>query len=500
MLEENEQIKQRKQKLCEWRDKGNAYPNDYRRDALAADLHRQYDELDKETIEAAAVNVAIAGRLMSKRVQGKVSFAHVQDMSGRIQLFVQRDNLPEGFYNAEFKKFDVGDVVGAKGQVFKTKTGELSIRVRQIQLLAKALRPFPEKYHGLADQETRYRQRYVDLIVTEQTRETFRIRSQAIEYMRRFFIERDYLEIESPMMLSIPGGAAAKPFITYHHAFGVDLYLRIAQELFLKRVMVGGFEKVFELNRVFRNEGVSTRHNPEFTMLEYNEAYVDYNDYMDLTEELLRGLVIHIHGEPKLTYQGQAIDFEKPFERVTLFDAIVGHNEDITADALNELSSAKAIAGKYDVESEGKSLGEVWLALFEQTVEDKLIQPTYVTGYPFEVSPLSRRNDENPTITDRFELFVAGRELVNGFSEVNDPEYQAEQFRRQVESKAAGDDEAMHYDSDYIRALEYGLPPNAGGGIGVDRLIMLLTDSASIRDVLLFPYMRPEQREQSANS
>jgi len=500
MSEENEQIRQRREKLREWREKGGAYPNDFRRSALADDLHDQYGDQDKETLEEVNAEVSVAGRLMSRRVHGKSSFAQVQDMSGRIQLFVQRDSLPEGFYNAEFKKFDIGDIIGAKGQVFKTKTGELSIRVDHIILLSKSVRPFPEKYHGLSDQETRYRQRYVDLVVTEQTRDTFRIRSQAIEYMRRFFIDQGYLEIESPMMLSIPGGAAARPFITYHHAFGADLYLRIAQELFLKRVMVGGFEKVFELNRVFRNEGVSTRHNPEFTMLEYNEAYVDYNDYMDLTEELLRGLVTHIHGSAKLTYQEVEIDFEQSFERLPMFDAVVKYNDDISAEALSELSSAVEIAKAHKIETDGKSLGELWLDLFEETVEEKLIQPTYIIGYPFEVSPLSRRNSENPSITDRFELFVAGRELVNGFSEVNDPEYQAEQFQRQVDNKDAGDDEAMHYDADYIRALEYGLPPNAGGGIGVDRLIMLLTDSASIRDVLLFPYMRPEQTDQAAHS
>lgn len=500
MSEENEQIKQRREKLQLWREKGDAFPNDFRRDALAADLHEQYGEKDKDTLEETSIEVAIAGRLMSKRVQGKVSFAHVQDMSGRIQLFVQRDNLPEGFYNSEFKKYDIGDIVGARGEVFKTNTGELSIRVSQIQLLSKSVRPFPEKYHGLSDQETRYRQRYVDLVVTEQTRETFRIRSKAIEYMRRFFNDRGYLEIESPMMLSIPGGAAARPFVTHHNAFGADLYMRIAQELFLKRVMVGGFEKVFELNRVFRNEGVSTRHNPEFTMLEYNEAYVDYNDYMDLTEELLRGLVTHIHGSAKLNYQGIEIDFDQPFERLPMFDSIVKYNDDISAELLNDLSSAIEIAKSHKIETNDKSLGEIWLELFEETVEEKLIHPTYIIGYPFEVSPLSRRNRENPSITDRFELFVAGRELVNGFSEVNDPEYQAEQFQRQVESKDAGDDEAMHYDADYIRALEYGLPPNAGGGIGVDRLIMLLTDSASIRDVLLFPYMKPEQSEQASDT
>jgi len=493
MTDEHEQIKQRRAKLKALRETGRAFPNDFRRNVVAGELHAEYGDKTLEQLAAQPVRVKVAGRMMTRRIMGKASFSHIQDMSGQIQLYVTRDTLPEGFYNQQFKKWDIGDILGAEGTLFKTEKGELSIKVDEIRLLSKALRPLPEKYHGLADQETRYRQRYLDLIMSEVTRGTFRMRSATISYLRQFLDARGFLEVETPMMQAIPGGALARPFETYHKALDMGLYLRIAPELYLKRLVVGGFERVYEINRNFRNEGLSTRHNPEFTMLEFYQAYADYRDLMNLSEEMLRGLAQHVLGTTVVTYQGEAYDFGKPFTRMTVKEAILRHNTGIQAAALEELGSARAIAEGLGVAlKDDYGVGKIQLEIFEKTVEPKLNDPTFITAYPTEVSPLARRNDDDPSVADRFEFFVGGRELANGFSELNDAEDQAERFRQQVEAKDAGDEEAMHFDADYIRALEHGMPPTAGEGIGIDRLVMLFTDSPSIRDVLLFPHMRPE--------
>jgi lysyl-tRNA synthetase class 2 len=490
--EEHALIAQRRAKLNVLREAGNAFPNDFRRNAIAGELHAEYDEKDNDLLEAAPVRVKVAGRLMAKRVMGKASFAQLQDMSGRIQLFLQRDTLPEGLYQ-DFKGWDIGDIVGAEGVLFKTKTGELSIKAESIRILTKSLRPLPEKFHGLADQETRYRQRYIDLIMNEVSRKTFRMRTRIIQYIRQYLNDRDFLEVETPMMQAIPGGATARPFTTYHNALDMDLFLRIAPELYLKRLVVGGYERVYEINRNFRNEGLSTRHNPEFTMLEFYQAYVDYHDLMDLTEDLLVSMAVELLGTTGIEYQGQRYDFGKPFQRMTVRDSILQFNPGLIPEDIDDLDSARTLAASLGIVlKDSYGLGKIQVEIFEKTVEDRLIAPTFITAYPTEVSPLARRNDDNPFVTDRFEFFVGGREIANGFSELNDAEDQAERFRRQVEEKAAGDLEAMHYDADYIRALEHGMPPTAGEGIGIDRLVMLFTDSPSIRDVLLFPHMRPE--------
>jgi lysyl-tRNA synthetase class 2 len=491
--DEQEQITQRRQKLAALRETGMPFPNDFRRNTLAAELHVEYGEKDNAELETRAVRVKVAGRMMTRRIMGKASFAHLQDMSGQIQLYVQRDELPDGFYNEQFKKWDIGDIVGAEGSLFKTKTGELSVKVEKIHLLTKALRPLPEKYHGLQDQETRYRQRYLDLIMSEVTRKTFRTRAQVVNYIRRFLDERQFMEVETPMMQAIPGGATARPFLTYHNALDMDLFLRIAPELYLKRLVVGGFERVYEINRNFRNEGLSTRHNPEFTMLEFYQAYADYHSLMDLTEEMLRGLAEEVLGTTEVSYQGETYDFGQRFERMTVKESILHFNDDITEGQLDELESAREVAKGLEIPlKDSWGLGKVQIEIFEKTVEHNLKNPTFITAYPTEVSPLARLNDDDPFVTDRFEFFVGGREIANGFSELNDAEDQAERFRKQVEEKDAGDEEAMHFDADYIRALEHGMPPTAGEGIGIDRLVMLLTDSPSIRDVVLFPHMRPE--------
>ncbi len=491
-LDENKLITQRRAKLSELREAGNAFPNDFRRNSLSADLHTQYDQLSKEELEQQQIRVSVAGRMMLQRVMGKASFATLKDMDGVIQLFVQRDALAENFYNEHFKKWDIGDIIGAEGVLFKTKTDELSIRVDKIQLLTKALRPLPEKFKGLSDQEICYRQRYIDLIMSDETRETFILRSRIIHYIREFLTQRGFLEVETPMMQAIPGGATARPFSTFHNALDMELFLRIAPELYLKRLVVGGFERVFEINRNFRNEGLSTRHNPEFTMLEFYESYADYHDLMDLTEEMLQGLAVDVVGKSQLTYQDMMIDFSQPFARMTVKESILHFNPDLTVAQLDDLTLACNIAESLEIPlKDSYGLGKVQIEIFEKTVEHRLMDPTFITAYPTEVSPLARRNDEDPFVTDRFEFFVAGRELANGFSELNDAEDQAERFIRQVREKEAGDDEAMHYDEDYIIALEHGLPPTAGEGIGIDRLVMLLTNSPSIRDVLLFPHMRP---------
>lgn len=490
--DEHRLIADRRAKLDELREQGNAYPNDFRADVWAADVHREHGDKDNEQLESEGIRVSVAGRMMAKRVMGKASFAKVQDNTGLIQFFVQRDSLPDGLYKA-FKSWDVGDIIGGSGTLFRTKMGELSVRVDELRLLAKALRPLPEKFHGLADQEIRYRQRYLDLIMNEQSREVFRKRSRIIRCIRDFMDDRDFLEVETPMMQHIPGGAAARPFITHHNALGLDLYLRVAPELFLKRLVVGGFERVYEINRNFRNEGVSTRHNPEFTMLEFYQAYADFEDFMALTENLLRELADRVLGSRQFSYQGVELDLDQPFERLSLRDALLRYNDDLEASILDDDTRLLAYCREHGMEPEkGWGRGKLHLELFEETVEDHLTGPVFITHYPVEVSPLSRRNEDDPDVADRFEFFLAGRELANGFSELNDAEDQAERFREQARQKDSGDAEAMAYDSDYIRALEYGMPPAAGEGIGIDRLVMLLTDSSSIRDVLLFPYMRPE--------
>ncbi|MGZ8153211.1 MAG: lysine--tRNA ligase [Methylovulum sp.] len=491
--DEQEQIKQRRSKLNELRENSIAFPTDFRRDVVAGELLAEYGGKSKEELEAEPLRVKIAGRIMTRRVMGKASFCHIQDMSGKIQLYVTRDTLPEGLYNDHFKKWDIGDIIGAEGVLFKTQTDELSVKVDAIRLLTKALRPLPEKFHGIADQEIKYRQRYLDLIMSEQSRNTFLIRSQIVAYIRQFLIERQFLEVETPMMQVIPGGATARPFMTHHNALDMGLYLRIAPELYLKRLVVGGFERVFEINRNFRNEGLSTRHNPEFTMLEFYQAYAEYHDLMDLTEAMLRGIAEEVVGHTVIAYQGDEYDFGKPFARMTVVESILHFNPELTAEDLATREAAVNIAEKLHIPvKNGYGLGKIQIEIFEKTVESKLMNPTFITAYPVEVSPLARRNDDDPHVTDRFEFFVGGREIANGFTELNDAEDQAARFQKQVEEKEAGDDEAMHFDADYITALEHGMPPTAGEGIGIDRLVMLFTDSPSIRDVLLFPHMRPK--------
>ncbi len=490
--DENKLIAERREKLQRLRDEGVAFPNDFRRNVMAGELHAEYGDKPRDFFEASPVRVAVAGRMMAKRLMGKASFASLLDMSGRIQIYVQRDALPEGVYE-RFKTWDVGDILGAEGTLFKTQKGELSVHVDNLRLLTKSLRPLPEKFHGLTDTEQRYRQRYLDLIMNEPVREVFRIRTRIVNFLRNYLNGRGFLEVETPMMQVIPGGATARPFVTYHNALDMELYLRIAPELYLKRLVVGGFEKVYEINRNFRNEGLSTRHNPEFTMVEFYEAYATYTDLMDLTEDLLRKLAIEIKGNTHVTWQGQSFDFAKPFARMTVKESILHFNPGLDAADLDSLDRARNIAEGLRIPLKpGYGLGKVQIEIFEKTVEPCLTDPTFITEYPAEASPLARRNDANPFVTDRFEFFVGGREIANGFSELNDYEDQAERFRKQVAEKEAGDEEAMHFDADYVRALEHGMPPTAGEGIGVDRLVMLLTDSASIRDVLLFPHMRPE--------
>jgi len=491
--DEQEQIKQRRQKLGVLREQGVAFPTDFRRNVVTGEVIAEYDGKTKEELEAEPIRVKIAGRMMTRRIMGKASFCHIQDMAGKLQLYVTRDTLPEGFYNQQFKKWDIGDILGAEGILFKTKVGELSVKVDDIRLLTKALRPLPEKFHGIADQEIKYRQRYLDLIMSDESRTTFSTRSKIVNFIRQFLDQRQFMEVETPMMQVIPGGATARPFTTHHNALDMGLYLRVAPELYLKRLVVGGFERVYEINRNFRNEGLSTRHNPEFTMLEFYQAYAEYTDLMDLTEAMLRGLAEQVTGSKTVNYQGEAYDFGKPFERMTVVESILHFNQELSAIDLESREAAVKVAGKLNIPvKDGYGLGKVQIEIFEKTVENRLMNPTFITAYPVEVSPLARRNDSDPHVTDRFEFFVGGREIANGFTELNDAEDQAERFRKQVEEKEAGDDEAMHYDADYIVALEHGMPPTAGEGIGIDRLVMLFTDAPSIRDVLLFPHMRPK--------
>lgn len=490
-LDLNGEMLARREKLNQLRQRGNPFPNTFRREHLASTLHETYDEIDGEALKTQDVPAVVTGRIMLRRAMGKATFITIQDVSGEIQLYVARDNLPEGEYENTVKLLDLGDIVGAKGTLFKTKTGELTVRASELQLLTKALRPLPDKHKGLTDQETRYRQRYLDLIANEESRRTFLIRSKVVSGIRQFFLEKDFIEVETPMLQVIPGGAAAKPFVTHHNALDVDMYLRIAPELYLKRLVVGGFERVFELNRNFRNEGVSVRHNPEFTMIEYYQAYADYHDLMDNTEELLRRLALDILGTTDVPYGEYLFDFGKPFERITMHDAIVKYGNGIAREDLDSLEKATEIAKGLNIEIQKSwGLGSIVNAIFEEVAEHQLIQPTFLMAHPAEISPLARRNDENPEVTDRFELFIGGREIGNGFSELNDAEDQAERFQAQVEAKEAGDDEAMFYDEDFVVSLEHGLPPTAGEGLGIDRLAMIFANAPSIRDVILFPAMR----------
>ena len=490
--DENHIIADRRIKLAEWRATGHAYPNDFSRENTAGKIAELYDAKSGEELEATPIEVKVAGRVMLKRVMGKASFVTISDVSGRIQLYVARDKVGEEAY-ATFKRWDTGDIIGAIGPLFRTKTGELSVQCTEIRLLSKSLRPLPEKFHGLTDQEQKYRMRYLDLIMNEQSRFTFVARSKIVQSIRNYMTDHGFLEVETPMMHPIPGGASARPFVTHHNALDMELFLRIAPELYLKKLVVGGFEKVFEMNRNFRNEGMSPRHNPEFTMMEFYEAYSDYRKLMDFTEGLLRHAARDALGTEVFEYQGRALDLSKPFDRLTMVEAIRKYCPQYTLEQLSDEQwlIAKLTAMKAEVKP-GMGIGTLQLMMFEETTEADLWDPTFIIDYPAEISPLARSSDANPQITERFELFIVGREIANAFSELNDPEDQAARFMEQAKAKDAGDEEAMYYDADYIRALEYGLPPAGGCGIGIDRLVMLLTDSSNIRDVILFPQMRPE--------
>lgn len=496
-VDENHLIAERRSKLERLRATGlPAYPNDFQPENNAAELHKKYDALDKEALQQAAYKAKVAGRMMLKRVMGKASFSTLQDSSGRIQIYLDKSLLGDDLYE-QFKTWDIGDILAVEGVMFKTNKGELSVQAQTVRLLSKSLRPLPDKFHGLADQEIRYRQRYLDLIMTQATRDTFMARSKAIAGVRQFMLDADFLEVETPMLHPIPGGAAAKPFATHHNALDMEMFLRIAPELYLKRLIVGGFERVFEINRNFRNEGVSPRHNPEFTMMEFYAAYTDYRWLMDFTEAVIRAAAIAACGTAKLSYQGQALDLSVAFDRLTIVQAIQKYTTGYTVEQLNDPAFVRSELKRLGADVDGPVLaragiGALQLALFEETAEAQLWKPTFIVDYPIEVSPLARESDTQPGITERFELFITGREIANGFSELNDPEDQAARFLAQVEAKDAGDEEAMYYDADYIRALEHGMPPTGGCGIGIDRLVMLVTDSPSIRDVILFPHLRKE--------
>ena len=480
--DENKLIAERREKLSGLREDGQAFPNAFRRDSLAADLQAQYGDKSKEELQELAIEVSVAGRIMLDRKM----FKEIQDQSGRIQIWASKQ------VQKATKDWDIGDIVGVRGTLSKSGKGDLYVVMDDYQLLTKSLRPLPEKHHGLTDTELKYRQRYVDLIMSQATRESFKIRSRIVDALRRYLVDQDFFEAETPMLQTIPGGATARPFVTYHNSLDMEMFLRIAPELYLKRLLVGGFERVFEINRNFRNEGLSPRHNPEFTMLEFYQAYADYEDLMNLTEHLLRHLAHTVLGSTEVEYQGERYDFGRPFARMTVREAILQYNDDLTDEQLDDHDALRAHAEKRGIEvKDSWGLGKLQTELFEETAEPKLVQPTFITEYPAEVSPLARPSDANPFVTERFELFVGGREIANGFSELNDPEEQAERFKQQVAEKDAGDDEAMYYDEDYIVALEHGMPPAAGEGIGIDRLVMLFTDSPSIRDVILFPHMRP---------
>lgn len=491
--EENHIIAERLSKLEKLRAAGPAYPNDFVKKDLLGDVRTRYEQSSGEVLQETPVEVAIAGRVMLKRVMGKASFVTLKDGTGSLQLFVNKGELGDELYDFFKKMIDLGDIIGVTGTLFRTKTNELTVRVKTLRLLSKNIRPLPDKFRGIADKELRYRQRYVDLIVNEDSRQVFITRSKIIAATRQFMMEHGFMEVETPMLHPIPGGANAKPFITHHNALDMDMYLRIAPELYLKRLIVGGFERVFELNRSFRNEGVDVRHNPEFTMMEFYAAYKEYHWLMDYTEKLLRTVAEKTIGTAQIEYQGNKIDLSRPFDRLTVVEAI---NKYCPQYSTEQLSSEEFLRNETarlgEPQKPGLGLGALQMALFEAAVESQLIQPTYIIDYPIEISPLARASDTKKGITERFELFIAGRETANGFSELNDPQDQAARFSAQAKLKASGDDEAMYYDADYIRALEYGLPPTGGCGVGLDRFVMLLTNSASIRDVLLFPHMRPE--------
>lgn len=488
-LDESEVYHIRKQKLVELRTSGFNFPNQFRREHLADMLTKEYAAMDKESLAEKKVKAAVAGRIVLRRIMGKASFFHIQDVSGRIQIYIRANDLPEIY--EQFKHWDLGDIVGVKGELFLTNTGELTLNAEHVELLTKSLRPLPDKFHGLADQEVKYRKRYVDLIANEESRNTFIIRSRLIQAFRQFMDNNHYLEVETPMMHPIPGGAVARPFVTHHNTLDMTMYLRIAPELYLKRLVVGGFERVYEINRNFRNEGISTRHNPEFTMIEFYQAYADYKDLMSFTEELLRYLCDKVLGTRQIDYQGKQLDFNQPFARMTVKEALLKYHPNIKSEQLDDRDGCRAFLEQLNLPFKATDgVGKLQMIAFEETIEHQLFQPTFITGYPTEISPLARRSDNDPEVTDRFEFFIAGREIANGFSELNDSEDQAERFHKQVVEKDAGDLEAMHFDSDYIEALEYGLPPTAGEGIGIDRLVMLFTNSQSIRDVILFPQLR----------
>ncbi|MCX7091049.1 MAG: lysine--tRNA ligase [Legionellales bacterium] len=491
LIDDRDVYEIRQQKLADLRAQGFDFPNHFRRSHQAAAIMQQYANVDAEQLATQQVEVAIAGRIMLRRLMGKASFFHLQDVSGRIQVYLRAQDVGEAY--EQFKLWDLGDIVGVTGYLFVTKTGELTVHATALHLLTKSLRPLPDKFHGLADQETRYRKRYVDLIANEDSRQVFLIRSLVIKSLRKFMDQHQFLEVETPMMHAIPGGALARPFVTYHNALDRELFLRIAPELYLKRLVVGGFERVYEINRNFRNEGISTRHNPEFTMIEFYQAYADYHDLMNFTERLLQYLCDEVLENRQIEYQGHVIDFDKPFARLTIQEAILHYHPQLSIDQIQSVSSCQAILDQMGFSYQpADEIGKLQMILFEETVEHQLIQPTFVTAYPTVVSPLARASSADPDVTDRFELFIAGRELANGFSELNDAQDQAARFQRQVDEKEAGDLEAMHFDHDYIEALEYGMPPTAGEGIGIDRLVMLLTNAASIRDVILFPQLRAE--------
>jgi lysyl-tRNA synthetase class 2 len=490
--DENDIIANRRSKRARWLDEAGVYPNTFRREALSSELHALAADKDKAALEAEAVSTAVAGRVMLRRVMGKASFITLQDAGGQIQCYIRRDDLGDEAYASFNELWDLGDIVAVSGTLMRTNKGELTVHAQSIELLNKTVRPLPEKYHGLVDLETKYRQRYLDLIMSADSRRIFETRTAVVAAIREFFLRHDFLEVETPMMHVIPGGATARPFITHHNSLDLELYLRVAPELFLKRLVVGGFERVFEINRNFRNEGLSTRHNPEFTMLEFYWAYRDFEDLITFTQDLLSFVADRVLEGNTVTYQGMAIDLAAPAARMTMAEAVVRYTDLEAADVKNQDRLTQALTRLNVPMEAGWGPGKLLTELFEAQVEERLQEPTFITHYPTEVSPLSRRNDQDPDVTDRFELFIGGREIANGFSELNDPDDQAVRFRAQVEAKAQGDAEAMGYDEDYIRALEYGLPPTAGEGLGIDRLVMLLTDSASIRDVLLFPLMRPE--------
>ncbi|CUX96294.1 Lysine--tRNA ligase [Candidatus Gullanella endobia] len=492
----NNELFSRREKLGQLRQKGIAFPNDFKRNSISDQLHINYSEKSNEELESLNIDVSISGRMMTRRIMGKASFVTLQDMGGKIQLYITYSNLPEGQYNEQFKTWDIGDILGARGKLFKTRTGKLSVNCNEIYLLTKSIRPLPDKFHGLSDQEICYRQRYLDLIANDESRQTFKTRFRIITEIRHFMMENNFIEVETPMIQTIPGGATARPFITHHNALDIDMYLRIAPELYLKRLVIGGFERVFEIGRNFRNEGLSSRHNPEFTMMELYMAYADYNDLILFVETFFCTLTERIFGNSIVNYGDQTFDFSKPFTKMTMKEAICRYcyQKEIQPEALDNMTSAITIAELLGIKVENSwGLGQIQAKIFEETVEKHLLQPTFITSYPAEVSPLARRNNENPFFAERFELFISGREIGNGFSELNDAEDQAVRFTEQIQAKNTDDDEAIFYDEEYITALEYGMPPTAGLGIGIDRVVMLLTNSYSIRDVILFPTLRPKK-------